>query len=67
MNNSRERADSYVRSLGRDSGTRRSVAATFVSFHVTSYTEGLATAGLGAFVGLLSSVAVAVYAQATRS
>jgi hypothetical protein len=43
------------------------MAAAFVTLHVASYAEGFATARLRAFVRLLASVAMAVYAQATWS
>lgn len=37
------------------------VAATLMSLHVASHTEGLATPGVGALEGLLASVRVTVY------
>jgi hypothetical protein len=54
-------------SLCRDGGARGRVAAALVTLHVTSYAESFSTAGLGALVRLLSRMAVAVNAQATRS
>jgi hypothetical protein len=58
---------SIVVALCRNSGTRCSMAAALVTFHVTSYAESFSTPGLWALVRLLSSVAVAVYAQAAWS
>lgn len=43
------------------------MAAALVSFHVASYTEGLAAANMRALEWLLTCVAVAVNAQAARS
>jgi len=40
------------------------MAAALVPFHVTPHAKGLATARLGALVGLLAGVAVAVDPQA---
>jgi hypothetical protein len=57
----------YVVMLCREVGARGRVAAAFVTLHITSYAESFSTAGLWALVGLLSSVAVAVDPQATRS
>ena len=51
-------------SLCRQGGAGSCVATSLVSLHVAAHTESLATARLGAFVGLLASVAVAVNAQA---